>query len=53
MPGKKLNLFASRHAVFLRARRGRSGRNRTPEVLNVIGARNNIEVLGPVPDAYL
>jgi hypothetical protein len=25
----------------------------TPEVLDAIAARNNVEMLGPVPDAYL
>jgi mannose-6-phosphate isomerase-like protein (cupin superfamily) len=52
--GKKLNLFSPAAVLFFwGARRGGSGRNCTPEVLDVIGARNNVEVIGPVPDAYL
>jgi len=55
IPGKKLVLFspAAMLAYFEELAAAEAAGNATPEVLNAIGARNNVEMLGPVPDTYL
>jgi mannose-6-phosphate isomerase-like protein (cupin superfamily) len=55
MPGKKLNLFspAAMLDFFEELARAEAAGNATPEVLDAIAARNNVEMLGPVPDTYL
>jgi quercetin dioxygenase-like cupin family protein len=54
-PGKKLVLFspAAMLAYFEELAAAEAAGNATPELLDAIAARNNVEMLGPVPDAYL
>jgi mannose-6-phosphate isomerase-like protein (cupin superfamily) len=54
-PGKKLVLFspAAMLGYFEELAAAEAAGNATPELLDAIAARNNVEVLGPVPDAYL
>jgi len=55
IPGKKLVLFspAAMLAYFEELAAAEAAGNATPEVLDAIAARNNMEMLGPVPDTYL
>lgn len=54
-PGKKLNLFSPAAMVgFFEELSAAEADNRaTPELLDIIAARNHMEVVGPVPDSYL
>jgi quercetin dioxygenase-like cupin family protein len=54
-PGKKLVLFspAAMLAYFEELAAAEAAGNATPELLDAIAARNNVEMLGPVPDTYL
>ena len=55
MPGKKLNLFtpAAMVGYFEELAQAEAAGAVTPELLHEIAARNNLEVLGPVPETYL
>ncbi len=55
MPGKKLNLFspAAMLGFFEELAAAEATGNVTPELLDAIAARNNMEMLGPVPATYL
>ena len=55
MPGKKLNLFtpAAMVGYFEELAQAEAAGAVTPELLDEIAARNNLEVLGPVPETYL
>jgi quercetin dioxygenase-like cupin family protein len=54
-PGTKLNLFSPAAMVgyFEELAEAAASGSATPDVLAEIAERNNVEVLGPVPDAYL
>ncbi len=54
-PGKKLNLFApaAMTEFFEDLAEAEASGSATPELLGEIAARSQMEVLGPVPDAYL
>jgi len=54
-PGKKLNLFspAAMLAFFEELAAAEAAGTATPELLDAIAARNNMHVLGPVPESYL
>ena len=54
-PGKKLNLFApaAMLAFFEELAAAEAAGTATPELLDAIAARNNMDVLGPVPESYL
>lgn len=54
-PGKKLNLFAPAAMVgfFEELAAAEAAGTATPSLLDEIAARNQMEVLGPVPDSYL
>jgi mannose-6-phosphate isomerase-like protein (cupin superfamily) len=54
-PGRKLNLFAPAAMVgfFEELAQAEARGGATPELLAAIAAHNNMEVVGPVPDAYL
>jgi mannose-6-phosphate isomerase-like protein (cupin superfamily) len=55
VPGKKLNLFspAAMLGFFEELAAAEAAGNATPELLDAIAARNNMEMLGPVPATYL
>jgi hypothetical protein len=55
IPGKKLVLFspAAMLAYFEELAAAETAGNATPELLDAIATRNNVEMLGPVPDTYL
>ena len=55
VPGVKLNLFAPAAMVgfFEALARAEADGTATPELLDVIAAEHQMEVLGPVPDTYL
>jgi quercetin dioxygenase-like cupin family protein len=55
IPGKKLVLYspAAMLAYFEELAAAEAAGNATPELLDAIAARNNVEMLGPVPDTYL
>lgn len=55
VPGKKLNLFspAAVMGFFEELAEAEAAGRVTPEMLDTIAERNNVEVLGPVPDTYL
>ncbi|MCW2802210.1 MAG: Cupin 2 conserved barrel domain protein [Propionibacteriaceae bacterium] len=54
-PGRKLNLFSPAAMVrfFEDLAAAEAAGQATPELLGTIAARNNLDVLGPVPDTYL
>ena len=54
-PGKKLNLFSPAAMVgfFEELAEAEAAGTATPSELDRIAARHHMEVLGPVPDAYL
>ena len=54
-PGTKLNLFtpASRVEFFRELAAAEADGLATPELLDEIAERSNMEVLGPVPESYL
>ena len=54
-PGKKLNLFSPAAMVqyFEELADAEATGSVTPELLDQIAARSNVEVLGPVPEGYL
>ena len=54
-PGKKLNLFApaAMTEFFEELAEAEAAGSATPELLDEIAARSQMEVLGPVPDTYL
>lgn len=54
-PGKKLNLFSPAAMVryFEEPADAEASGSVTPELLNEIAERSNVEVLGPVPESYL
>ncbi len=54
-PGRKLNLFtpAAMVGFFEELAAAEASGAATPSVLDEIAARNNMEVLGPVPESYL
>jgi mannose-6-phosphate isomerase-like protein (cupin superfamily) len=54
-PGKKLNLFSPAAMVgfFEDLAVAEAAGTATPELLDVIAKRHQMEVLGPVPDTYL
>ena len=54
-PGTKLNLFspAAMTGYFEELAAAEAAGAVTPELLDGIAARNNVEVLGPVPETYL
>ena len=54
-PGRKLNLFAPAGMVgfFEDLAAAEAAGTATPELLDEIAARHQMEVLGPVPDTYL
>jgi mannose-6-phosphate isomerase-like protein (cupin superfamily) len=54
-PGKKLNLFSPAAMVgfFEDLAAAEAAGQATPELLDTIAARNNVDLLGPVPDTYL
>ena len=55
VPGRKLNLFAPAGMVgfFESLAEAEAAGTATPELLDEIAARHQMEVLGPVPDTYL
>ena len=55
VPGKKLNLFSPAAMVgfFEELAAAEAAGQATPEALDTIAGRNNMDVLGPVPDTYL
>lgn len=55
MPGKKLSLFAPAAMVgfFEELAAAESAGRATPDLVDAIAEKNNMEVLGPVPDTYL
>ncbi|MEU4601931.1 cupin domain-containing protein [Kribbella sp. NPDC023972] len=54
-PGKKLNFFSPAAMVqyFEELAEAEATGSATPELLDEIAARCNVDVLGPVPDSYL
>jgi quercetin dioxygenase-like cupin family protein len=54
-PGKKLNLFSPAAMVgfFEELALAEGARTATPELLDRLAARHQMDVLGPVPDTYL
>lgn len=54
-PGKKLNLFSPAAMVgyFAELAAAEAAGTVTPELLEGIASRSNVEVLGPLPDSYL
>jgi mannose-6-phosphate isomerase-like protein (cupin superfamily) len=55
VPGKKLNLFspAAMIGFFEELAAAEAAGRATPELLDAIAVRNNVDLLGPVPDTYL
>ncbi len=55
VPGRKLNLFspAAMIGFFEELAAAEAAGQATPDLLDAIAARNNVDVLGPVPDTYL
>jgi mannose-6-phosphate isomerase-like protein (cupin superfamily) len=55
VPGKKLNLFspAAMLGFFEELAAAEAAGHATPELLGTIAARNNVDMLGPVPESYL
>jgi mannose-6-phosphate isomerase-like protein (cupin superfamily) len=55
VPGKKLNFFSPAAMVefFEDLAAAEAAGQATPELLDTIAARNNVDLLGPVPDTYL
>ena len=55
VPGTKLNLFSPAAMVgfFEELAAAEARGDATPEVLGAIAARNNMDVVGPVPQGYL
>jgi hypothetical protein len=53
--GKKINLFtpAAMVGFFEALAAAEAAGTATPSLLDEISARNDMEVLGPVPDSYL
>ena len=54
-PGKKLNIFAPAAMVgfFEELAAAEAAGGATPELVDAIGARHQMEVVGPVPEEYL
>jgi mannose-6-phosphate isomerase-like protein (cupin superfamily) len=54
-PGTKLNLFSPAAMIGFFEQLAEAERNGkpTPEILDAIAERNQMEVVGPVPDSYL
>jgi mannose-6-phosphate isomerase-like protein (cupin superfamily) len=55
VPGKKLNLFspAAMTGYFEELAQAATVGRPTPELLDAIAERNDMDVIGPVPDSYL
>jgi mannose-6-phosphate isomerase-like protein (cupin superfamily) len=55
VPGKKLNLFspAAMTGYFEALAEAEAAGRPTPDLLDTIAERNNMDVIGPVPDNYL
>ena len=55
VPGKKLNFFSPAAMVgfFEDLAAAEAAGQAAPELLDTIAARNNVDLLGPVPDTYL
>jgi len=53
-PGRKLNLFRPATMVgFFELAAAEAAGTATPALLDEIATRNQMDVLGPVPDSYL
>lgn len=55
IPGKKLVLFspAAMLGYFVELAAAEASGQATSELLDAIATRNNVEILGPIPDTYL